>query len=107
MSTYEKLLEYNRLEKELFEVDNTRENFTRYFDKINGKVEHSKSEYLKEIEKLKREIRELQKKINIIETEKETVKTDYTELLEKINLKIKKRCSNCGENGHNSRTCSK
>tara|TARA_A100001015_G_scaffold52180_1_gene57323 strand:- start:1075 stop:1398 length:324 start_codon:yes stop_codon:yes gene_type:complete len=107
MNTYEKLLEYNRLEKELFEVDNTRENFTRYFDKINGKVEHSKSEYMKEIEILKREIRELRKKLEIIETEKETVKKDYTELLEKINLKIKKRCSNCGENGHNSRTCSK
>ncbi len=107
MNTYEKLLEYNRLEKELFEVDNTRDNFMRYFDKINGKVEHSKSEYLKEIEKLKREIRELRKKLEIIETEKETVKSDYTELLEKINLKIKKRCGNCGESGHNSRTCSK
>ena len=107
MNTYEKLLEYNRLEQELFDVDNTRDNFTRYFDKINGKVEKTKCEYLKEIEKLKREIQELQKKLEIIETEKETVKSDYTELLEKINLKIKKRCSNCGENGHNSRTCSK
>ena len=105
MSAYEKLLEYNRLERELFEVDNTHNNFKRYFDKINGKVEHSKTEYLKEIEKLKREIRELRKKLEIIETEKETVKSDYTELLEKINLKIKKRCSNCGESGHNSRTC--
>ena len=107
MNTYEKLLEYNRLEKELFEVDNTHDNFKRYFEFMNGKVQNTKSEYLKEIERLKREIGELKKKLEIIETEKETVKSDYTELLEKINLKIKKRCGNCGESGHNSRTCSK
>ena len=107
MNQYEQLLEYNRLERELFEVDNTHNNFKRYFEFINNKVKCSKSEYLKEIEKLNLEIRDLQEKLKSIEIEKQTINTNYTELLERIGTRKKKQCSTCGESGHNSRTCSK
>ena len=107
MNRYEQLLEYNRLERELFEVDNTHNNFKRYFEFINCKVECSKSEYMKEIEKLNLEIRDLQERLRSIEIEKQTINTNYTELLERIGTRKKKQCNNCGESGHNSRTCSK
>lgn len=107
MNRYEQLLEYNRLEKELFEVDNTHNNFMRYFEFMNSKVECSKSDNMKEIEKLNLEIRDLQERLRSIEIEKQTINTNYTELLERIGTRKKKQCSNCGESGHNSRTCSK
>lgn len=79
----------------------------KFLDIMNTKIKYPKSQDMEEIEKLKREIRELQKKLEIIEIEKETIELDYTELLEKINLKIKKQCNNCYENGYNLGTCSK
>jgi len=107
MNQYEQLLEYNRLERELFEVDNTHNNFKRYFEFMNSKVEQSKSDNMKEIEKLNLEIRELQDRLRSIEIEKQTINKNYTELLERIGTRKKKQCSSCGESGHNSRTCSK
>ena len=107
MNQYEQLLEYNRLERELFEVDNTHNNFKRYFEFMNGKVEQIESISNSEIEKLNLEIRDLQERLRSIEIEKQTINTNYTELLERIGTRKKKQCANCGESGHNSRTCSK
>ena len=71
---YDKLLQYSKLERELFEINNTEKNFCRYISFVHNKYvqEKVKSNIREqEMNELKLKIDELDEKIFILEKKKE------------------------------------
>ena len=102
MDTFKKLKQLSEIENELFNEDNFDTNYIKYIQYINKR----NSESMKKINYLEKNELVLRQTIKQINIEREELQEKLDILNRKIDKKVKK-CSKCGETGHNSRTCSK
>ena len=102
MDTFKKLKRLSELENELFNEDNFDTNYIKYIQYINNR----NSESMKKINYLEKNELVLKQTIKQINIEREELQEKLDNINRKIDKKVKK-CSKCGESGHNSRTCSK
>ena len=102
MDTFKKLKRLSELEKELYNEDNFDKNYIKYIQYINNR----NSESMKKINYLEKNELVLRQTIKQINIEREELQEKLDNINRKIDKKIKK-CSKCGESGHNSRTCTK
>ena len=102
MDTFKKLKRLSELENELFNEDNFDTNYIKYIQYINNR----NSESMKKINYLENNELVLRQTIKQINIEREELQEKLDILNRKIDKKVKK-CSKCGETGHNSRTCTK
>ena len=100
--TFNKLKQLSELENELFNEDNFDKNYIKYIQYINNK----NSELIKTINYLEKNDLVLKQTIKKINSEREELQKELDCVNRKIDKKVKK-CSKCGETGHNSRTCTK
>ena len=112
MDTFKKLKQFSELEKELFNENNFENNFIRYIESINNR----NNDLLDKIDDLISKINYLEKNelvlkqtIKQINIEREELQEEIKNLTRQIEKKEKRlnKCSNCGESGHNAKTCSK
>ena len=98
---FDKLSQLSNLEYEIFGRDTHKYNIIRYFDKIHSE----KDKCNLKIEELEYEIEVKNEEIKIIKEKQRECKERIEELKEELKSKSVKKCSICGETGHNKIGC--